>query len=108
MSLCLCACEEEREKGMDWEMGISKNQFLTIAWMLKLENGRNLTMIRLPTFGKLVRVGLPNALRGELWEVCSGSIYLRMTNQGVYEEVLKTYEGHTSLSTEEIEKDLNR
>ncbi|KAI9493697.1 rab-GTPase-TBC domain-containing protein [Zychaea mexicana] len=72
------------------------------------ENGRNLTMVRLPTFGKLVRVGLPNALRGELWEVCSGSVYLRTTNQGVYEEVLKTYEGQSSLSTEEIEKDLNR
>ncbi|KAI8144428.1 rab-GTPase-TBC domain-containing protein [Fennellomyces sp. T-0311] len=65
-------------------------------------------MVRVPTFGKLVRVGLPNALRGELWEVCAGSAYLRMTNQGVYEEVLKTYEGQTSLSTEEIEKDLNR
>ncbi|KAI9249160.1 rab-GTPase-TBC domain-containing protein [Phascolomyces articulosus] len=72
------------------------------------ENGRNLTMVRLPTFGKLVRVGLPNALRGELWEACSGSIYLRMTNQGVYEDVIKTYEGQTSLSTEEIEKDLHR
>ena len=101
--------EREREKEKDGlRMGNNKRAILIISWMFKLENGRNLTMVRLPTFGKLVRVGLPNALRGELWEVCSGSIYLRMTNQGVYEEVLQTYEGHTSLSTEEIEKDLNR
>ncbi|KAI8393629.1 rab-GTPase-TBC domain-containing protein [Radiomyces spectabilis] len=65
-------------------------------------------MVREPTFGKLVRVGLPNALRGELWEVCSGAIYLRFANQGVYEDILRKYEGQTSTSTEEIEKDLNR
>lgn len=65
-------------------------------------------MVKLPEFGKLVRVGLPNALRGEIWEECSGSIYLRLANMGVYEDILKTYEGQSSLSTEEIEKDLNR
>lgn len=40
-------------------------------------------MVKLPEFGKLVRVGLPNALRGEIWEECSGSIYLRLANMGV-------------------------
>ncbi|ORZ02924.1 rab-GTPase-TBC domain-domain-containing protein [Syncephalastrum racemosum] len=73
-----------------------------------VENGRNLTMVRMSTFGKLVRIGLPNALRGEIWETCSGSIYLRLTNPFVYEELLKNNEGQTSLATEEIEKDLNR
>ncbi|GAB5586532.1 GTPase activating protein (GAP) [Umbelopsis nana] len=72
------------------------------------ENGRNLTMLRLPTFGKLVRIGLPNTLRGEIWEMCSGSAYLRFYHQGEYDRILKEYEGSTSLSTEEIEKDLNR
>ncbi|KAI9244243.1 rab-GTPase-TBC domain-containing protein [Sporodiniella umbellata] len=65
-------------------------------------------MIRLSTFGKLVRVGLPNSLRGEMWEATSGAIYLRFANQGVYQEILKTYQGQKSTSTEEIEKDLNR
>lgn len=65
-------------------------------------------MVRMSTFGKLVRIGLPNALRGEIWETCSGSIYLRLTNPFVYEELLKNNEGQTSLATEEIEKDLNR
>jgi hypothetical protein len=65
-------------------------------------------MLRLPTFGKLVRIGLPNTLRGEIWEMCSGSAYLRFYHQGEYDRILKEYEGNTSLSTEEIEKDLNR
>jgi hypothetical protein len=65
-------------------------------------------MIRTPNFGKLVRVGLPNSLRGEIWEMCSGAAYLRFANAGVYEELLKKYAGQESLSTEEIEKDLNR
>ncbi|KAL0074734.1 rab-GTPase-TBC domain-containing protein [Phycomyces blakesleeanus] len=72
------------------------------------ENGRNLTMMKLPTFGKLVRVGLPNRLRGEIWEACSGAMYSRFANQGLYEELLETYKGQTSVSTDEIEKDLNR
>ncbi|KAF7724455.1 hypothetical protein EC973_000964 [Apophysomyces ossiformis] len=72
------------------------------------ENGRNLTVVKLPTFGKLIRVGLPNKLRGEMWEVCSGAIYLRLANEGLYHEILRTYAGQTSLATEEIEKDLNR
>lgn len=65
-------------------------------------------MIRLPTFGKLVRVGLPHSLRGEMWEICSGAMYLRFENQGVYQDILEKYKGQTSTSTEEIEKDLNR
>lgn len=65
-------------------------------------------MLRTSTFGKLVRVGLPNALRGELWEMCSGSSYLRFANPGAYEDLLKMYADQESLATEEIEKDLNR
>ncbi|OBZ89536.1 hypothetical protein A0J61_02414 [Choanephora cucurbitarum] len=64
--------------------------------------------VRLPTFSKLIRVGLPNSLRGELWELSSGAIYLRFANQGVYQSILEEYKDQTSLATEEIEKDLNR
>jgi hypothetical protein len=70
--------------------------------------GRNLNVIRLPGFIKLVRIGLPNALRGELWETCSGSIYKRYANPGYYEKLLEEHKDMHSLSTEEIEKDLNR
>ena len=63
----------------------------------KIDYGRNLTLIRMPTFIKLVRVmGLPDVLRGalvflivapvvqltcrdagEVWEVCCGAIHKR-------------------------------
>ncbi|CAG8666734.1 21262_t:CDS:2, partial [Dentiscutata erythropus] len=71
-------------------------------------NGRNLTLIKLPDFQKLVRAGLPNKLRGEMWELCSGAMYLRFINDGLYDKLHKDYSGKSSLSTEEIEKDLNR
>lgn len=71
-------------------------------------HGRNITLLRYPQFTRLVQVGLPNLLRGEIWEVASGSIFQRMKNPGVYEKLLKDHEGQTNLSTEEIEKDLNR
>ncbi|KAJ3297468.1 hypothetical protein HDU79_003549 [Rhizoclosmatium sp. JEL0117] len=72
------------------------------------EFGRNLTLVRLPTFVKLVRIGLPNALRGEMWEVCCGAMVKRYMNQGYFEKLLKDNQGKMSLSIEEIEKDLNR
>lgn len=71
-------------------------------------NGRNLNIIKQEMFYKLTRVGLPNRLRGELWELNSGSLYLRYENIGIYENILKANEGKTSIAIEEIEKDLNR
>ncbi|CZR63724.1 related to Mac1p interacting protein (MIC1 protein) [Phialocephala subalpina] len=72
------------------------------------ENGRNVTLIRQPTFHKLIRVGLPNRLRGEIWEQTSGSLFLRLEHPTQYAETLAKYEGRDSLAIDEIEKDLNR
>jgi hypothetical protein len=72
------------------------------------DNGRNMTLIRQPTFHKLIRVGLPNRLRGEIWELTSGSIYLRLEHPTLYEETLAKHTGKESLAIDEIEKDLNR
>lgn len=72
------------------------------------ENGRNATLVRQPTFHKLIRVGLPNRLRGETWELTSGSWYLRLQNPDLYTETLTKFSGQESLAIEEIEKDLNR
>ncbi|KAJ3007930.1 hypothetical protein HKX48_008865 [Thoreauomyces humboldtii] len=72
------------------------------------EFGRNLTLVRLPTFIKLVRIGLPNTLRGEIWEVSCGAIHKRYMHPGYYEKLHQDHAGEVSLSTEEIEKDLNR
>ena len=72
------------------------------------ENGRNATLVRQPDFHRLVRVGLPNLLRGEMWEVTSGSYYFRLQKPKLYEEMLVKHEGEGSLAIDEIEKDLNR
>ncbi|KAK5146303.1 GTPase activating protein (GAP) [Rachicladosporium monterosium] len=72
------------------------------------ENGRNTTLVRQPDFHRLIRVGLPNLLRGEVWELTSGSFYLRLQSPKQYEQTLKKHEGAASLAIEEIEKDLNR
>lgn len=71
-------------------------------------HGRNLTLLRYPQCTRLVQVGLPNRLRGEMWETLSGSIYLRFSNPGYYDRLLEEYAGSTSTSTEDIEKDLHR
>ncbi|KAK3694261.1 rab-GTPase-TBC domain-containing protein [Podospora appendiculata] len=72
------------------------------------DNGRNVTLIRQPTFHKLIRVGLPNRLRGEIWELTSGSVYLRLENPTLYADTLAKFSGQESLAIDEIEKDLNR
>ncbi|CAG8205362.1 unnamed protein product [Penicillium olsonii] len=72
------------------------------------ENGRNATLVRQPTFHKLIRVGLPNRLRGEIWELTSGSLFLRLRAPQLYQQTLAKFEGQESLAIDEIEKDLNR
>ncbi|KAL1945053.1 hypothetical protein VTO73DRAFT_2673 [Trametes versicolor] len=71
-------------------------------------HGRNLTLLRYPQCTRLIQVGLPNRLRGEMWETLSGSLYLRFENPGFYEQILVENAGRTNTSTEEIEKDLHR
>lgn len=72
------------------------------------DNGRNTTLVRQPDFHRLIRVGLPNLLRGEIWELSSGAFYLRLQKPKLYQETLKAHEGEGSLAIDEIEKDLNR
>ncbi|KAJ1733010.1 GTPase activating protein (GAP) [Coemansia sp. Benny D160-2] len=72
------------------------------------EYGRNLTIIRRSEFDRLVRVGLPSSMRGEIWELCSGAMYLRFQNRGVYEQYINDYLDSPGPCADEIEKDLNR
>ena len=53
-------------------------------------------------------MGLPNRLRGEIWELTSGSVYLRLRSPNLYKETLSKFSGRESLAIDEIEKDLNR
>ncbi|KJX98182.1 GTPase activating protein [Zymoseptoria brevis] len=73
-----------------------------------IENGRNTTLVRQADFHRLIRVGLPNLLRGEIWELTSGSFFLRLHKPKLYQETLAKFEGQGSLAIDEIEKDLNR
>ncbi|CCK68551.1 GTPase-activating protein MDR1 KNAG_0B01040 [Huiozyma naganishii CBS 8797] len=72
------------------------------------ENGQNISMVRTLYFQKLVRIGIPNRLRGEIWDVCSGSMFLREANEDLYERLLSSNKNKSSQATEEIEKDLKR
>ncbi|CAI6521698.1 AIS_HP2_G0019820.mRNA.1.CDS.1 [Saccharomyces cerevisiae] len=72
------------------------------------ENGRNLAVVQTHMFRKLVRIGIPNRMRGEIWELCSGAMYMRYANAGEYEKILNDNTGKTSQAIDEIEKDLKR
>lgn len=87
-------------------------------------------VLRYPPFQRLLQVGLPSRMRGELWETLSGSICecsrpdysyaaygprrllnpadLRFANPGVYQKILEDNKGTVTSATEEIEKDLYR
>jgi hypothetical protein len=80
-----------------------------LAWKTYFEtHGRNLTLLQLPEFYKLVKNGVPNQLRGEIWEVGCGSIYYRCSYPTRYRDILRENHTNVSMSTSEIEKDLNR
>ncbi|MCJ1436235.1 hypothetical protein MMC27_005613 [Xylographa pallens] len=72
------------------------------------ENGRNATLVKQPKFHQLIRVGLPNRLRGEIWELSSGSLFVRLHDPNLYARTLEKHTGRESLAIDEIEKDLNR
>ncbi|KAJ1679606.1 GTPase activating protein (GAP), partial [Spiromyces aspiralis] len=73
-----------------------------------IDNGRNLTIVRKSDFSALVRKGLPNRLRGEVWELTSGAMYLRFQNLIVYKDLLARIAAEPGPYSDEIEKDLNR
>lgn len=56
----------------------------------------------------LIRDGISNNLRGTLWKVWSGGNFKQLLFPNLYPELLKYYEGQSSLAIEEIEKDLHR
>lgn len=72
------------------------------------ENGKNLAIVKNPTFQKLIRIGVPSRMRGEIWDLCSGAMYLRQSHEGEFYTILEDNKGKTSQAIEEIEKDLKR
>lgn len=70
--------------------------------------GRNLELVENQIFNSLILVGVPNRLRGEIWELSYGAMYSRFENLNEYENILKNNMDKKSFAIEEIEKDLNR
>jgi hypothetical protein len=101
------------EGGFEDEVMDNIPEKYTISTLLSMADwvtahGRSLTLLRYPQCTRLVQVGLPNRLRGEMWETLSGSLYLRFANPGLYEKLTKENAGTVNQSTEDIEKDLHR
>lgn len=76
--------------------------------------GHGFSMIRTPRFVELINtMGIPDQLRGVMWQLCSGSTYLRylLEGQNYYASLLKQSSSDDtceSLVADEIEKDLHR
>ncbi|XP_023687547.2 TBC1 domain family member 8 [Paramormyrops kingsleyae] len=70
--------------------------------------GRGIHMFRTENAWKLVAMGIPESLRGELWLTFSGASSELAAHRDQYAGLLKASMGVSSLATEEIERDLHR
>ncbi|KAM9342103.1 TBC1 domain family member 8 [Pholidichthys leucotaenia] len=72
------------------------------------EFGRGVHMFRTEKIQRLVAMGIPESLRGELWMTLSDASSDLDSHQGYYSSMVQKSMGHSSLATEEIERDLHR
>jgi hypothetical protein len=70
------------------------------------DNGQSTALFREATFEKLVRNGVPNNMRGILWQLMSGSLHLRLVleNESYFATLLKDNEARKAQVLEEIER----
>ncbi|XP_071337199.1 TBC1 domain family member 8 [Trachinotus anak] len=73
-----------------------------------LEFGRGVHMFRTDKIQRLVSMGIPESLRGELWMTFSDASSELESHQGYYASLVQKSMGQSSLATEEIERDLHR
>ncbi|XP_052004427.1 TBC1 domain family member 8-like [Xyrauchen texanus] len=72
------------------------------------EFGRGVHMFRTDKIGKLVTLGIPESLRGELWLNFSDACSSLAAHPNYYADLLERCRGETNIATEEIERDLHR
>lgn len=72
------------------------------------EFGRGVHMFRTEKIQKLVTMGIPESLRGELWMTFSDACSELESHQGYYAGLVQKSMGHNNLATDEIERDLHR
>ncbi|XP_070694145.1 TBC1 domain family member 8 [Pempheris klunzingeri] len=73
-----------------------------------LEFGRGVHMFRTEKIQRLVAMGIPESLRGELWMTLSDASSELEAHQGYYASQVQKSMGQSNLATEEIERDLHR
>nr|XP_020504830.1 TBC1 domain family member 8 [Labrus bergylta] len=72
------------------------------------EFGRGVHMFRTEKIQRLVAMGIPESLRGELWMTFSDASSELESHQGYYTSLVQKSMGQSNLATEEIERDLHR
>ncbi|XP_028250363.1 TBC1 domain family member 8 isoform X2 [Parambassis ranga] len=72
------------------------------------EFGRGVHMFRTEKIQRLVAMGIPESLRGELWMNLSDASSELESHPGYYTGLVQKSMGHSNLATEEIERDLHR
>uniref|UniRef100_A0A8C5ACA1 TBC1 domain family member 8 n=1 Tax=Gadus morhua TaxID=8049 RepID=A0A8C5ACA1_GADMO len=72
------------------------------------EFGRGVHMFRTDRMDRLVAMGIPDSLRGDLWMTLSGAVTELASHQGYYTDLVQRAMGQSTLATEEIERDLHR
>ncbi|XP_047226467.1 TBC1 domain family member 8 [Girardinichthys multiradiatus] len=72
------------------------------------EFGRGVHMFRTEKIQRLVAMGIPESLRGELWMTFSDACTELESHQGYYASLVQKSMGHSNLATDEIERDLHR
>ncbi|PIN97092.1 hypothetical protein AB205_0138240 [Aquarana catesbeiana] len=72
------------------------------------EYGRTVCMFRTEKIRKLVAMGIPESLRGELWLIFSDAVTDLATHPGYYNRLVEESMGRCCMVTDEIERDLHR
>lgn len=65
-------------------------------------------MLRGRDLSDLARKGIPDKYRAQVWMVYSGALDLQKSHPNEYAELVTRCQKMTSLTFEEIERDLNR
>ncbi|KAE8625442.1 hypothetical protein XENTR_v10006276 [Xenopus tropicalis] len=91
------------------DAGMSREQIKERLWNDHFaEYGRSVCMFRTEKIQKLVAMGIPESLRGELWLVFSDAVTEMASHPGYYGRLVEESMGKCCLANEEIERDLHR
>lgn len=99
----------QQPNGQSPDLRMSREQIKISLWNDHFaEYGRSVCMFRTEKIRKLVAMGIPESLRGELWLLFSDAISDLTSHPGYYGALVEESMGKTCLVTEEIERDLHR